>query len=102
MSKILISLFCINIFLGANSIDTSINIQKKTNAKLSNYQLKINKLNDKYEDLLGEYNYVNKEIKNNKAYNNQLSKIVLSQKRELLSFDKQIKTIGETQKILFL
>ncbi len=100
MSKILISLFCINIFLGANTIDSSINIQKKTNLKLANYQTKINKLNNKYENLLVEYNYVNKEIKNNKAYNNQLRKIVLSQKKELLSFDNQIKTIGETQKNL--
>ncbi len=103
--KILIKSF---IFMGlvssilfANKIDKSIDIIEKGNNKLKSYQNQIDKNEEIKENLLNEYKYVSSSLKSTEIYNNQLEKIITSQKEELKSLDEQLGDIEQTQKNVF-
>ncbi len=103
--KILVKSFvCVGLIsslLFANKLDKSINIIEKGNSKLKSYQNQIDKNEETREDLLNEYKYVSSSLKSTEIYNDQLKKIVTSQKEELKSLDEQLSDIEETQKNIF-
>lgn len=65
----------------ADEIDKSMNIIENTNTKLKSYQNRIDNLDEKTQELFSEYKYTNAELKNSRIYNNQLRKILDSQKK---------------------
>ncbi len=101
ISKTLLAISLLQTVLFSNQIDKSISTIKKGNTTLVTYQKKIDKNEEKREDLLNEYKYINGSLKSTKTYNKQLNKIILSQKEELTSLKQQIIDIEETQKNIF-
>ena len=85
----------------ANTLEQSVNVIKKSNDQLKNYQSTIDKSEEKREELFNEYKYVNGSLKNTRAYNAQLEKIIASQNNEVKSINQQIIDIEETQKNIF-
>ncbi|AXH08792.1 hypothetical protein CP960_05505 [Malaciobacter halophilus] len=85
----------------ADEIDKSMNIIENTNTKLKSYQNRIDNLDEKTQELFSEYKYTNAELKNSRIYNNQLRKILDSQKKELKDIDQQLVDIEKTQKNIF-
>ncbi len=96
--KSILTLGLFPVFLFSNQLDKSVKIIEKSNTKLKSYQKQIDKNEDITQNLLSEYKYTSNNLKNTKKYNEQLSKILLSQKEELKSLDEQIIDIDETQK----
>lgn len=90
-----------NSLLFSNQIEKSIDVIENTNNKLIIYQKNIDKSSQKENELLGEYRYVNEQLKNTKKYNEQLSTIIESQKKELADIAQQIKDIEQTQKNIY-
>lgn len=99
--KAILLLSSLNMLLYANTIDKSIGILEDTNSKLKSYQKSIDKNETIKEELLNEYKYTTSAIKSTTIYNNQLSKIIDSQKEELKSLNQQIIDIEQTQKNIF-
>ncbi|NVJ54546.1 MAG: DUF3450 domain-containing protein [Campylobacteraceae bacterium] len=87
--------------LFSNEIDKSLEVIEKTNNKLKNYQNKIDNAEYQREELLSKYKYTNAELKSTRVYNEQLRKILKSQKEELVNIDQQIVDIENTQKNIF-
>lgn len=87
--------------LFSNEIDKSLDIIEKTNNKLKNYQNKIDNVEYQREELLSKYKYTNAELKSTRVYNEQLRKILESQKEELSNINQQIVDIENTQKNIF-
>ncbi len=98
---ILFSLLFMTSALFANQIDKSLNVIENTNTKLKSYQNKIDNSEAQREELLSKYKYTNADLKSTRIYNNQLSKILQSQKNELKNIEQQIIDIEETQKNIF-
>lgn len=92
-------LFSTSLF--SNEIDKSLDILEKTNNKLKSYQNKIDNVESQREELLSKYKYTNAELKSTKVYNEQLRKILQSQKEELRNINQQIVDIENTQKNIF-
>ncbi len=101
ISKTLLVISLLQTALFSNQIDKSISTIKKSNTTLETYQKKIDRSEEKREDLLNEYKYVNSSLKSTKTYNEQLQKIIQSQKDELTSLNQQIVDIEETQKNIY-
>ena len=101
ISKTLLVISLLQTVLFSNQIDSSISTIKKSNTTLVTYQKKIDKSEEKREDLLNEYKYINSSLKSTKTYNEQLQKIIQSQKEELISLNQQIIDIEETQKNIY-
>lgn len=101
IGKTLIVLASLNIALFANQIDKSIAVIEQTNNQLKSYQNSIDKNEEQRENLFNEYKFNNSSIKSTKIYNEQLSKIILSQEEEIKSLDQQLIDIEQTQKNIF-
>jgi len=101
LNKILLLLLSLQIVLFSNEIQKSINVIEKSNDKLKSYQQSINKNASIKENLFNEYKYTNSSIKSTQTYNEQLEKILNSQKKEIASLDQQIIDIEQTQKNIF-
>ncbi len=94
-------LLTLQIPLFANQLDKSLDVLENTNDKLKNYQNKIDRNEREKNRLLDEYKHTSSALKNTQTYNNQLEKIINSQKEELASLNQQIIDIEETQKNIF-
>lgn len=89
-------LFFTNLY--CDEIDKSKSTIEQTNSKLQNYQRKIDDLESKRVDLLNEYKQEYSNLQITKKYNEQLKKIISSQKDEIVDIDKQLVDIATTQK----
>lgn len=98
-SIIILSIFHLPFF--ANTIDKSVDVINKTNNQLKSLQNKIDENEENRDGLLHEYRFTNSNIRKTKIYNEQLEKIIKSQKDEVASLDKQMIEIEETQKNIF-
>lgn len=101
ITKAILAISLLQTALFSNQIDKSITTIKNSNTTLNTYQKKIDKNEEKREDLLNEYKYINGSLKSTNTYNEQLEKIILSQKEELASLNQQIIDIEETQKNIY-
>lgn len=99
--KIMPLLFLFQTILFSNQIDKSLTVIEDTNTKLSSFQEKIDKENERESILLDKYKYTNKELQNTIKYNNQLSDLIKSQNTEIRGIDKQLVEIEQTQKNIY-
>ena len=86
--SIILQIFACQLF-SSDSLKKSQTITSKTNKVIQKNQLEINKLDDKNEMMLAQYEVALKELDNYSIYNKQLQEIVTSQKKEIASIDKQ-------------
>lgn len=83
---------------GAGALDEAIDTQVDTDVAAQQSQEKIDKLADETTDMLAEYREVLRQTQSLRAYNDQLDKLVNSQRAELESIGRQLKNIETTQR----
>lgn len=87
--------------LFASDLDKSLDVIQKSNNTLKSYQNKIDKSEDIRETLFDQYKQKNAQLRNTQKYNEQLEKIILSQKEELDSINQQLVDIEQTKKNIY-
>ena len=99
MIKISITSFLLISFsLHANSVDSVIDKTSLANKKSESSQKKINAYAEKSETIYDEYTRLQKELKQQKAYNKQLDTIVQRQVEEIPQLQEHLKQIEVTNK----
>lgn len=83
---------------GAGALDEAIDTQVDTDLAAQQSQEKIDNLADETTDMLAEYREVLRQTQSLRAYNDQLDKLVNSQRAELESIGRQLKNIETTQR----
>ncbi len=79
-----------------DQLNSAINQQDQINKEAETSQKKINKLADQSQRMLGEFKQTLRETSNLKVYNNNLEKLLISQKQEIQSLNKQYDEIETT------
>lgn len=99
MKKILWgTLFLISSLLEANQVQSIIKDIDKTNQKSILSQKKINKLSSQEEKIYDSYMKIQKELKQQKLYNEQLLSYLATQEKELPKLEQQLSEIVITHK----
>jgi len=94
-----VSLFAISSTLAwAGSLEHAIETQVKTDMAAQNSQQHVDNLSDETIQMLAEYRETLRQIESLRAYNEQLNKLVVSQKGELDSMALQLRNIETTQR----
>ena len=81
-----------------NKINTATSEQMKSDKASAQSQKKIDKVAEKTRELLAEYRRTLKRVENTKDYNEQLRKLIESQKKEMVSVKEQIVSLKDTNK----
>lgn len=82
----------------ADTLDTSINVQKRIDADARRSQVAINQLDDEADKLLTEYRVTTRESDSLKRYNRQLEKQIASQLAEMQSIERQLEQINDVSR----
>lgn len=82
----------------ADTLDSSINLQKRINDDAIKSQVAINKLDDEADKLLTEYRVATRETESLKRYNRQLEKQIASQLEEMGSIERQLGQINDVSR----
>lgn len=82
----------------AENLGNVIETQVKTDVSAQKSQKKIDSLADETTDMLAEYREVLRQTESLRVYNDQLDKLVVSQKKELESISLQLQNIETTQR----
>jgi len=100
LNKITLSVVLVLIVssVGAQQLNTAVQIAVDTNKSAAKAQVRIDKLNDQTDDLTGQYRNVLNEIESLRAYNKQLSAVVDDQRVEIDSINKQMTTLEQTNR----
>ena len=64
-------------------------------------QKRVTKMAEQTRNLLDQYRATLKEIENTKIYNDQLRKLIVSQKEEMVSTKEQIESVKKTSKNIY-
>ncbi|MDF1880021.1 DUF3450 domain-containing protein [Sulfurimonas sp. MAG313] len=94
----ILALCCLSFSLHANSVDSAIDKTNLANKKSESSQKKINTYAEKSETIYDEYSRLQKELKQQEAYNKQLRSIVQRQVEEIPKLNEQLKQIEVTNK----
>ncbi|MCF6317747.1 MAG: DUF3450 domain-containing protein [Proteobacteria bacterium] len=100
LSKITFSVVLILIMgsVGAQQLNTVVQVAVDTNKASAKAQVRIDKLNDQTDGLTGQYRNVLNEIESLRAYNKQLEAVVTDQRVEIDSINKQMTTLEKTNR----
>ena len=82
--------------LAEDPLDSALNTQQKTDQASQRSQVKVDRLSDKTQELLGEYKSVIRQVEALTVYNRQLQRVVNAQQTEIDSMLAQIKTLDQT------
>jgi len=82
----------------AGNLEHAIETQVKTDIAAQKSQQQIDNLSDETTQMLAEYRETLRQTDSLRAYNDQLNKLVISQKAELESIDLQLRNIETTQR----
>jgi len=82
----------------AGNLEHAIETQVKTDIAAQKSQQQIDNLSDETTQMLAEYRETSRQTDSLRAYNDQLNKLVTSQKAELASIDLQLRNIETTQR----
>ena len=91
-------LFALPLVVAADVLDEAIDTQINTDIAAQQSQEKIDNLADETTDMVAEYREVLRQTQSLKAYNDQLEKLVDSQRNELESIGRQLDNIETTQR----
>ncbi|MDT8371832.1 MAG: DUF3450 domain-containing protein [Gammaproteobacteria bacterium] len=86
------------IMSSADTLEQAISTQVETDIAAQKSQQQIDTLSDETQQMLAEYRDVLRQTDSLHAYNDQLDKLVVSQKKELNSIDLQLRNIESTQR----
>lgn len=84
--------------VSAGSLEQAISTQVETDMAAQKSQEQVDTLSDETQQMLAEYRDVIRQKDSLHAYNDQLDKLVVSQKKELDSIDLQLRNIESTQR----
>jgi len=96
IKKTIIVLAYFTLTLSANQVDKMLDTSKNANSSSQVSQKKINKYSQQHESIYDEYLSISKQLKEQTAYNKQLSLITNKQREEIPELQKQIKDIEVT------
>ena len=82
----------------AQVLNSTIGTESKINTDAAASQKRITALAQQTSDLLAEYRAVVRETESLKIYNEQLEKVVTDQRNEIVSIDKQLQGLEETNR----
>ena len=82
----------------SGTLDNAIDTQVKTDVASQKSQQKIDSLSNEKKDMVAQYRETLRQTESLHAYNDQLEKLVSSQKKELSSMDEQLRNIENTQR----
>lgn len=86
------------IMSSADTLEQAISTQVETDIAAQKSQQQVDTLSDETQQMLSEYRDVIRQTDSLHAYNEQLDKLVVSQKKELDSIDLQLRNIESTQR----
>jgi len=86
------------IMSSADTLEQAISTQVETDIAAQKSQQQVDTLSDETQQMLAEYRDVLRQTDSLHAYNDQLDKLVVSQKKELDSIDLQLRNIESTQR----
>lgn len=90
-------LLCGNI-AQAQSLDSTVNTEKKINTDSAVSQQRVTNLARQTQDLLSEYRAVVRETESLKIYNDNLERVVMDQRNEIESINRQLAGLEETNR----
>ena len=79
-----------------DQLNSAVNQQNQINLKNTASQKKIEKIADQTQSIFNEYKQTLRESENLRIYNNNLEKLIVSQKTEISSLNKQLNEIDAT------
>ncbi len=82
----------------ADVLDTSVQTEQDTNQATQQSQQRIDRLADEADDLLAEYRRVVRETESLRVYNDQLERVVESQRAEVDSIGRQLGELENTNR----
>lgn len=94
----MILLIAITIPSYAETLEHAIDTQVKTDISAQKSQQKVDTLTDETTQILAEYREILRQTASLRVYNDQLDKLVASQKKELDSINVQLRNIETTQR----
>ena len=89
------------IFIGntqAQVLDSTVTRQAKINSESASSQKRVTSLAQQTADLLAEYRAVVRETESLKIYNDQLEKVVMDQRAEVVSINNQLEGLEATNR----
>ncbi len=84
--------------VGAQQLNTTVQVAVDTNKAAAKAQVRIDRLNDQTDDLTGQYRNILNEIESLRSYNKQLDAVVSDQRVEIDSINKQMTTLEQTRR----
>jgi hypothetical protein len=85
-------------FASAQELDATVQIEAGINKAASNSQGRVTQLAQQTADLLAEYRSVVRETESLKIYNDNLEKVVLDQRAEVISINQQLNGLEATNR----
>lgn len=82
----------------ATELDKAVESTMQTNEELRGTQEEIDQLSDQTRDMLQEYQSTLQQTDSLKTYNEQLEKLIATQKEDLESLNRQLDSVEETQR----
>ncbi|PHS32780.1 MAG: hypothetical protein COA95_02525 [Methylophaga sp.] len=82
----------------SGTLENAVNTQVKTDVSAQKSQQKVDKLSNETKDIVATYRETLRQTTSLRTYNDQLEKLVTSQKKELGSMDGQLRNIENTQR----
>ncbi|MFC1690209.1 DUF3450 domain-containing protein [Pseudomonadota bacterium] len=82
----------------AQTLDSSVNVETQINQNSAASQNRVSSLARQTQDLLSEYRAVVRETESLKIYNDNLQKVVDDQRNEVLSINRQLAGLEETNR----
>lgn len=82
----------------AQELDATVQVEAGINKAASSSQLRVTRLAQQTADLLAEYRSVVRETESLKIYNDNLEKVVMDQREELVSINQQLSGLEDTNR----
>lgn len=83
---------------GAQDLDTPLRLEQQINDDAENSQERVNDLAGETQEMLAEYRHVVREIESLRIYNDNLEKIVNDQREEVVSINRQLEGLEDTNR----
>ena len=82
----------------AQELDATVQVEAEINKAASSSQLRVTRLAQQTADLLAEYRSVVRETESLKIYNDNLERVVMDQREELVSINQQLNGLEATNR----
>ncbi len=94
----LLGAFSVSVAAQSAVLNTTVQTQSQMNQQAAQSQVRVNQLAQETEDLLGEYRRIIRETESLRVYNDQLERIVSSQREELAGAERTLAELETTNR----